>query len=290
MPWSLPWKELGENLSASEADKFLEAFRSYKPTRATQAFCHEMAEQQIRPQRIRNAMSRKFATPLTALSSLDKIQNFVGYYGRTKMENHDRVKGIEEWIMPEVFDSTKVESQTFTFSWHNDDSGKSIVGNGGEAAPFYIGLSTKTLIRNLSEPSENFMAYAKASTMKYIYDIHFASREGEAMLLREAVMRKWMSFACVVDFARYMQTQWLYGAFCNWQVHQTASCFASTNNPVERFNRVLKRGYTLNSRLKVRMLLRELSNCCQNESSNENVFDGNDGIIPRELTSSWAGT
>ncbi|OWY90096.1 hypothetical protein PHMEG_00041931, partial [Phytophthora megakarya] len=86
------------------------------------------------------------------------------------------------------------------------------------------------------------------------------------------VLRKWMCYARVVDFARYMRSQWLYGAFCNWQVHHTASGFASTNNPVEQFNRVLKRDYTLNKRLKIGMLLRELSNCCQNESSNGKSF------------------
>ncbi|OWZ12804.1 hypothetical protein PHMEG_00013977 [Phytophthora megakarya] len=36
MPRSLPWNELGENLSGSEADKFLEAFRSYTTYKAAQ--------------------------------------------------------------------------------------------------------------------------------------------------------------------------------------------------------------------------------------------------------------
>ncbi|OWZ20359.1 hypothetical protein PHMEG_0005231 [Phytophthora megakarya] len=147
------------------------------------------------------------------------------------------------------------------------------------------------VLMNANKQMNGFPAYVKASIMKDIYDIHFENGEGEAILLCEAVLRTWMTYACVVDFARYVRTQWLYGAFCNWQVLRTASGFASTNNPVELFNRVLKRDYTLNRqlsnklfnrvlkrdytlnrRLKIGMLLRELSNCCQNESSNGKCF------------------
>ncbi|OWZ12805.1 hypothetical protein PHMEG_00013978 [Phytophthora megakarya] len=73
--------------------------------------------------------------------------------------------------------------------------------------------------------------------MKDIYDIQVASGESEAMLLREAVLRKLMSYQRVVDFARYMRTQWLHDTFYNWQVHRTANGFVSTNNPVEQFYR-----------------------------------------------------
>ncbi|OWZ12016.1 hypothetical protein PHMEG_00014889 [Phytophthora megakarya] len=39
MTRSLPWKELGENLCASEADKILEAFRSYTTYKSNTGIC-----------------------------------------------------------------------------------------------------------------------------------------------------------------------------------------------------------------------------------------------------------
>ncbi|GMF21879.1 unnamed protein product [Phytophthora fragariaefolia] len=48
--------------------------------------------------------------------------------------------------------------------------------------------------------------------------------------------------------------------------------YATTNNPVEQFNKVLKRDYTLRQRLKVGTLLRELEKCCVHESTKPQIF------------------
>ncbi|POM74176.1 Hypothetical protein PHPALM_8918 [Phytophthora palmivora] len=112
--------------------------RSPKRTKLTQcqkAFCRKLVEERIRPQRIRNAMSRKFATaPLAMHPSLQRVQNLVNYYDR----NHDRVKEVKEWIQACVCDGTEDENQIFTFSWENGNSGKPIVGDGGDATPFFM--------------------------------------------------------------------------------------------------------------------------------------------------------
>ncbi|OWZ07206.1 hypothetical protein PHMEG_00020432 [Phytophthora megakarya] len=57
------------------------------------------------------------------------------------------------------------------------------------------------------------------------------------------------------EFAEYFVNQWLQGKFVRWQCFHTAGGFASTNNPVEQFNKKLKRDYTLRQRLKMGTLL-----------------------------------
>ncbi|KAE9288522.1 hypothetical protein PR003_g25785 [Phytophthora rubi] len=54
--------------------------------------------------------------------------------------------------------------------------------------------------------------------------------------------------------------------------------FATTNNPAETFNALLKRDYTLRRRLKMGSLLRELSACCQDQSSSVRAFEL--GVVP----------
>ncbi|KAE9359511.1 hypothetical protein PR003_g696 [Phytophthora rubi] len=56
------------------------------------------------------------------------------------------------------------------------------------------------------------------------------------------------------------------------QLYWTPTGFASTNNPVETFNAVLKRDYTLRRRLKMAALLQELSNGCKDKSASERFF------------------
>ncbi|POM75880.1 Hypothetical protein PHPALM_6955 [Phytophthora palmivora] len=306
-------------------------------------------------------MSRKFATPLAMLPSLQSVRNFLNYYGWTKLENHDRVKEVRESIHAYVFDGTEDENQIFTFSWENDNSGKPIVGDGGDTTPFFIGLSTKALIRRLTEPPENhvfhlgatfkvnsrdfpvivfwisnrarsfhlialvvvsqrlewiyegalravkslyacitdkelllrmlwgmlkpvstlqfvrdaipnmpfsrllnvykhmqgFPGYAKASLVQDIYDLYFASGQEKALVIRDVILKKWKYYTLLAEFVAYMQSQLLFGAFSLWQTYATASGFATTNNAVGQFYRVLKRDYTLNRRLKMGVLLRE---------------------------------
>jgi hypothetical protein len=47
-----------------------------------------------------------------------------------------------------------------------------------------------------------------------------------------------------------------------WQCHHNPSGFAKTNNPVEQFNKVIKRDFTLRARLKIGTLVQKLSSSC----------------------------
>ncbi|ETO62374.1 hypothetical protein F444_19708, partial [Phytophthora nicotianae P1976] len=42
--------------------------------------------------------------------------------------------------------------------------------------------------------------------------------------------------------------------------------YATTNNPVEQFNRLIKRDYTLRAKHKIRTLFQQLADCCGHQS------------------------
>ncbi|OWZ06070.1 hypothetical protein PHMEG_00021730, partial [Phytophthora megakarya] len=77
--------------------------RAKRFTSAQKAFCREMAEHHLRPVRIRHALARKFETPLEAFPTLGTVQNFVNYYSRKYLENHDQVDAIKEKLHDMAF-------------------------------------------------------------------------------------------------------------------------------------------------------------------------------------------
>ncbi|KAE9143687.1 hypothetical protein PF005_g22255 [Phytophthora fragariae] len=122
-----------------------------------------------------------------------------------------------------------------------------------------------------------------SAAVKDLYDLHFARTEIQFFVMRDSIERKWRAQPFLGNFTQYMCAQWLYGRFSTWQVYATPIAFASTNNPVETFNALLKRDYTLRRRLKMGALLRELSNCCEDQSSNSLQFRF-DVVAPATLT------
>ncbi|KAJ8564121.1 hypothetical protein ON010_g7226 [Phytophthora cinnamomi] len=90
--------------------------------------------------------------------------------------------------------------------------------------------------------------------------------------MRDGIIRKWMEQPVLAGFVQYMCAQWLFGRYSAWQIYSTPSGFASTNNPVETFNVVLKRDSALRRRLRMGALLQGLSNCCEDKSSSDRPF------------------
>ncbi|RLN43882.1 hypothetical protein BBJ28_00026860 [Nothophytophthora sp. Chile5] len=355
-----------------------------KLTNRHKAFCRDLAEQHLRPIRIRHALARKFGTPVEELPSLKTVQNFVNHYGRTQMENHDRVQELTAWIREHAYTGSEGMTQPFTFAWHMDNLGKPIVGNGSDKKPFLVGISTKALMLRLSVPPESYILHldgtyktnqldypvlvvgvsdrsrrfhlvalfvmsqetqpmfqaallslrrvyfwvadkhlsvayamadgdraqcnaltavfgdnpnfmflmcffhvmkhiqervkllpsgAQARVLRELYDLHFARSYTEYVEMLRLILAAWMRDPILVPFAQYFHGQWLTGHFTAWQVFNTPTGFASTNNPAETFNALLKRDYTLRRRLKMGTLLRELSACCQDQSSSARAFE-----------------
>eukprot|EP00644_Phytophthora_capsici_P010694 jgi/Phyca11/104497/e_gw1.9.729.1 len=327
-----------------------------KLTQPQKAFVRDLAQNHLRPMRIRHALARKFATPLEELPALKTVQNFVNHYARSRLENHDRVEDLKRWIRHQAYDHSKEMTEPFTFTWEMDNEGLPLVGNGSDRKPFLVGISTKALMLRLMVPPESFILhldstyktnrmdypvlvvgvsdrsrrfhlvamfimsqetepifrsallslrrlyfwmtdkhltvqYAMADgdraqfnalssvfgenprfcflmcffhVMKHIqervkmlssdsqarvltelYDLHFARDQAHYMGMLRAVLHRWMTEATLTAFAQYFYSQWVVGPFGKWQRFATPSGFASTNNPAETFNALLKRDYTL---------------------------------------------
>uniref|UniRef100_H3GY82 MULE transposase domain-containing protein n=1 Tax=Phytophthora ramorum TaxID=164328 RepID=H3GY82_PHYRM len=351
---------------------------------AQKALCRDLAQNHLRPMRIRHALSRKFATPLDDLPPLKTVQNFVNHFGRTQMANHDRVQDLTAWIREHAYDGSETMTEPFTFAWDLDNAGLPIVGNGSDLKPFLVGITTKALMLRLMVPPESFILHldgtykmnqldypvlvvgvsdrsrrfhlvalfvmsqetqpmfqaallalrrlnfwisekhltvhyamadgdraqcnalaavfgdnphfcflmcffhvmkhiqervrllssdAQARVLSDVYDLHFARSQGHYLEMLRAFLRRWMTVPTLIPFAQYFHGQWLTGHFSTGQVFATPSGFASTNNPAETFNALLKRDYTLCRRLKMGTLLRELSACCQDQSSSARAFE-----------------
>jgi hypothetical protein len=70
---------------------------------AHKAFVQDLTQNHLRPMRIHRALSRKFATSLEDLQPLKTVQNFDHHYGRTQLENHDRVQDLTTWISDRAY-------------------------------------------------------------------------------------------------------------------------------------------------------------------------------------------
>ncbi|KAE8968998.1 hypothetical protein PR001_g27628 [Phytophthora rubi] len=370
--------EFGEHSSATASPG------RKKLSLAQKAFCRDLAQNHIRPMRIRHALSRKFATPLEDLPPIKTVQNFVNHYGRTQMENHDHLQELTAWIRGHAYNGSETMTEPFTFAWEMDNAGLPIVGNGSDQKPFLVGITTKALMLRLMVLPESFILHldgtyktnqldypvmvvgvsdrsrrfhlvavfvmsqetqpmfqaallalrrlyfwiskqhltvhyamadgdkaqrnalavafgdnphfrflmcffhvmkhiqervkllssgAQARVLSEVYDLHFARSQAHYLEMLRVIWRRWMTDPTVIPFAHYFYGQWITGHFNTWQVVATPIGFASTNNPAETFNALLKRDYTLRRRLKMGTLLRELSACCQDQSSSTRAFE-----------------
>ncbi|KAE9005370.1 hypothetical protein PR003_g25364 [Phytophthora rubi] len=65
---------------------------------------------------------------------------------------------------------------------------------------------------------------------------------------------------------------WVKSEFSRWQCFHTPGGYATTNNPVEQFNRLIKRGYTLRTKHKIGTLIWLLADCCGHMSVTARSF------------------
>jgi hypothetical protein len=70
--------------------------------------------------------------------------------------------------------------------------------------------------------------------------------------LKKKILINWSKLG-LVEFRDYFEKQWLNSEFCNWSIYHTDPGMAATNNPVESFNSIIKRFFTL--RFKENMLI-----------------------------------
>eukprot|EP00644_Phytophthora_capsici_P002991 jgi/Phyca11/102684/e_gw1.7.736.1 len=149
--------EFGEHFTLAASPKRL------KLTDAQKTYCKALAEERLKPMRIRHALSKKFNVSLDNLPSLTTVQNYVNNFSRTQLDNHDRTVDIRKWVHERAYTGSESMTEPFSFSWNLDDNGKPTVGNGSDEKPFLVGISTKSLMMRLAIPPDTFILHIDAT-------------------------------------------------------------------------------------------------------------------------------
>jgi hypothetical protein len=80
------------------------------------------------------------------------------------------------------------------------------------------------------------------------------------------IIDKWKSWK-LVKFASYFMKQWVLSPFKNWQLYSTPLGYATTNNPIEQYNAIIKRFFTNRLKLNIIAMLKVFTEVIQYESS-----------------------
>ncbi|OWZ09846.1 LOW QUALITY PROTEIN: hypothetical protein PHMEG_00017388 [Phytophthora megakarya] len=104
------------------------------------------------------------------------------------------------------------------------------------------------------------------AVLRDVYDMHCTRNAQDFDAVRSAAQFRWGETPALQDFSVYFTRIWLNRRFCNWQCFHSPPGYATTNNPVEQFNRALKRDYTVHRLLKMWELLQQLRSCCRQHS------------------------
>jgi hypothetical protein len=135
------------------------------------------------------------------------------------------------------------------------------------------------VIAKVQEKSRSFPPELRQKVFRYVYEMHYARCQADLENALEKAWTSWAAHSDTVKFGQYFYKQWLRGKFMRWQCYHTPIGFAKTNNPVEQFNKVIKRDYTLRVRLKVGNLLEKLAACCRKHSVTDDRPEVSRGII-----------
>ncbi|KAG2762402.1 hypothetical protein PC129_g8661 [Phytophthora cactorum] len=110
-----------------------------------------MARAGMKPARIRTSMLLDFDLRPSELPALQKVQNVVCYYRRTKLGGSDTTATIVAAVQRLAFNGGEDEHEPFTFRWDLDREGNIVVGNGSDEKPFLVGFSAKRFFAKLHE-------------------------------------------------------------------------------------------------------------------------------------------
>ncbi|KAG3074175.1 hypothetical protein PC121_g8424 [Phytophthora cactorum] len=126
-------------------------------------FIKELARENLVPMRIRHALGPKFGIRPAALPSLRTVQNIVHHFRRTRLGGNDKRKAIMEAVRASAFSGRDGDHDAFTFTSAYDGSVVPEVGNGSDARPFLVGMTTKALLRNSARDPGTFVLHLDAT-------------------------------------------------------------------------------------------------------------------------------
>jgi len=130
---------------------------------------------------------------------------------------------------------------------------------------FHVMLNVDERLKNLPDP-------VSAVIRSDIYDLHFCASLDEYRAVALSAVQRWQAMPEAVSFASYFVGQWLTGRYWTWQCFLHPPGYATTNNPVEQFNHVLKRVYSMHRKLKMGTLLEQLLKCATDMSESTTPF------------------
>ncbi|DAZ93693.1 TPA: hypothetical protein N0F65_009244 [Lagenidium giganteum] len=96
--------------------------------------------------------------------------------------------------------------------------------------------------------------------------MHYSSSVDEFYAIVQESFHSWSRRPDLLGVAQYFNNQWRLGRFRVWQCFARPAGYATTNNPVEQFNNVLKRDYSLRARLKLGTLVKLIASCVRASS------------------------
>ena len=82
----------------------------------------------------------------------------------------------------------------------------------------------------------------------------------------QLINAKWVKWG-LGEFATYFRKQWVDSLFSNWMLFSTPPGYATTNNPLESYNAIIKAFFTNRSKLNIVDMLNTFKQVIQYESS-----------------------
>jgi hypothetical protein len=110
------------------------------------------------------------------------------------------------------------------------------------------------VLYNVKKRTRHMEIEHRWSVMDGIVRIHYAENMNAYYTLKDTVLRESGQIPQLEEFVRYFTEQWLDSRYWRWQVFHTPVGFATTNNPCETFNAILKK-YTGRRRFFMQRLL-----------------------------------
>ncbi|ETP37992.1 hypothetical protein F442_14274 [Phytophthora nicotianae P10297] len=132
-------------------------------TRAMQNFAHEMADQGLKPARIRTGLMRKFNLGPDTLPQLKVVQRSVYNYLSKTVGANDYLDDLRRMIREAAFTGQEQDFDAFSFTWRTEEDGRPYVGSGADENPFLVGVSSKTLLRQADQNPATFVLHMDAT-------------------------------------------------------------------------------------------------------------------------------
>ncbi|RLN27303.1 hypothetical protein BBJ28_00025234 [Nothophytophthora sp. Chile5] len=115
--------------------------------------------QGLKPQLIWDAHLQRFNLDEASMPALPTVQRFVYYHVTDRLGGSDFLSVLRSKIGDTAFTGQEEEASAFTFSWRTDGEVQPLVGNGSDANPFVLGISTKKLLRQAARDPAYFILH-----------------------------------------------------------------------------------------------------------------------------------